>query len=58
MHIPWMPSITDLPSQELRNPEVSFKVLGENSGEIAKVDRDGYCGYYAIFESFEFLKKD
>ncbi len=50
-----MPSITDLLSQELRNPEVVFKVLGENSG---KINRDGNCGYYAIFEAFEFLGKD
>ncbi len=53
-----MPSITDLPQQELRNPKVAFKVLGENLGEIKEVDRDGNCGYYAIFTSFEFLGKD
>ncbi len=52
MHIPLMPSISDLPSQELRNPKVAFKFLEENLGEIAKVGRDGDCGYYAIFESF------
>ncbi len=53
-----MPSITDLPSWELRNPEVAFKVLGENLGEIAKVNGDGNCRYYAIFEVFLFFRKD
>ena len=58
MHIPSMPSITDLPQQELRNSKVAFKVLQENLGEIAKVDGDGNCGYYATFEAFTFLGKD
>ncbi len=58
MPILLMPSITDLPSQELRNPKVAFKVLGENLGEIAEVDGDGNGWYYAIFEAFQFLGKD
>ncbi len=53
-----MPSITYLPSQELRSHQVAFTVLGENLGDIAKVDGDGNCRYYAIFKSFEFLVKD
>ncbi len=40
MHIPSMPSITDLPREELKNPTVAFKVLGENLGQIAKVGGD------------------
>ncbi len=58
MNIPLMSSITDLPSQEIRNPEIAFKVLGENFREIVKVDGDGNCKYYAIFEAFDFLGKD
>ncbi len=46
MPIPLMPTITDLPSWELRNPEVAFKVLGENLGERAEVDGDGNCGHH------------
>ncbi len=56
--IPLIPSIADLTSQELRNPTVTFKVLRENLQKIAKVDGDGNYGYYAIFESFEFMGKD
>ncbi len=58
MPIPSMPSITDLPRVELKNPTVAFKVLGENLGQIAKVGGDCNCRYYAIFEAFEFLEKD
>ncbi len=58
MTIPQMPSITDLPIQELRNADVAFKVLEENLGEIFNPNGDGNCGYYAIFEAFTFLGKD
>ncbi len=58
MPILLMPSITDLPSQELRNPKVAFKVLEENSGDIANVGGDANCRYYGIFEAFQFLGKD
>ncbi len=57
MNIPQMPSITDLPIQELRNADVAFKVLEENLGEIHNPKGDGNCGYYAIFEAFAFLGK-
>ncbi len=58
MTIPQMPSITGLPIQELRNCDVAFKVLEENLGEINEPNRDGHCGYDAIFEAFAFLGKD
>ncbi len=50
MTIPEMPSITDLPIQELKKADVAFKVLEENLGEIYNPDDDGICRYYAIFE--------
>ncbi len=53
-----MPSIIDLPLEELRNREVAFKVLKENLRKIEKVDGDGNFGYYAMFLAFEFLEKD
>ena len=53
-----MPSITDLPRQELRNSKVAFKVLEENLGDIVNPNGDGNCAYYAIFEAFTFLGKD
>ncbi len=53
-----MPPITDLPRKELKNSKVAFKVLEENLGEIYDPKGDGNCGYYAMFEAFEFLGKD
>ncbi len=41
MNIPQMPSITDLPIQELRNADVAFKVLEVNLGDIYEPNRDG-----------------
>ncbi len=58
MSVPEMPSITDLPIQELKKADVAFKVLRENLGEIHDPKGDGNCGYYAIFEAFTFLGKD
>ncbi len=58
MNIPQMPSIIDLPIQELRNADVAFKVLEENSGEIFNPEGDGNCGYYVGFEAFAVLGKD
>ncbi len=54
MYIPSMPSITDLPKEELRNPTAAFKVLEENLGEIVNPDGDGNYGYYSIFEALSF----
>ncbi len=58
MHIPPMPSITDLPSWESRDPEVAFKTLEENLGEMAEVGGEDNCGYYTVFEAFSFIGKE
>ncbi len=54
MNIPFMPSITDLPNWDFRNPEVAFKLFEEILREIAEVGGDGNYGYCAIFEAFNF----
>ncbi len=58
MHIPSMPSITKLPGEKLRKPEVAFRVFEENLGEMKNPDKDGNCRYYVIFEAFNFLGND
>ncbi len=44
--------------EELRNLTVAFKILEDNLEELVIPGGDGNFGYYALFEAFDFLKKD
>ncbi len=57
MPLPSMPSLSDLPGEELRKYHVVLKIFEVNFGEIHDPDCDGNFGYFATFQAFKFLVK-
>ncbi len=58
MHVPSMPSLSDLSTMELRKIQVTEKFFNDDFGKIHDPDGDGNCGYYVLFKAWKYLKKD
>ncbi len=57
MPLPSMPSLSDLPMEELRKFHVANQIFEDTFGTIHNPDGDGNSGYYALFRAFKFLGK-
>ncbi len=57
VHIPSMPSITNLPREKLFSYSC-IQSFWREFGRDEDPNGDDNCRYYAIFEAFEFLGKD
>ena len=57
MPVPLMPSLTDLPIEELKKEGAALQVIADQLGEIKDNKGEGNCGYYAVAIGFKHLKK-
>ena len=58
MPVPVMPSLTDLPIEELEKEGVALQVITEKLGEIKDNQGEGNCGYYAVAIGLRDLNKN
>ena len=58
MPVPLMPSLTDLPIEELKKEGAALQVIADQLGEIKDNKGEGNCGYYAVAIGLKHLKKN
>ncbi len=58
MPVPLMPSLMDLPIEELKKEGAALQVIADQLGEIKDNKGEGNCGYYAVAIGLKHLKKN